>query len=112
MIRCSEVERLQIDLLSSNLPSVELFSRLLLPRGTSGSVLFGMPQGVHDRISEDVGFASHHAVTDVVEVEEVVHEVADNSEAVGRAAGVAVCGKFSSLEAPEGLPGLGREVWA
>ncbi len=112
MIRCSEVERPQIDLLSGNLPSVELYGRLLLPRGTSGSVFFGVPQGVHDGVSEDIGLAGHHAVTDVVEVEEVVHEVADNSEAVGRAAGIAICREFPSLKAPKSLPGLGREVWA
>ncbi len=98
--------------LSRDLPGVQLFSGLHLAFGVSRLVFLGIPQGVHDRVGQNVGLAGHHAVADIVEMEEVVHEVADDSKAFGGRVGVAVSSEFPSLKAPKSLPGLGREVGA
>ena len=57
---------------------------------------------VHDHIGKALGVPSQIAVGDVVQVEEIVHEVAHDAEAGRRAVVVAVRGEFAGLQTVHG----------
>lgn len=97
----------------NSLPS-KLHSRNLLHDLSIGVYrrleLLGPLEGVHDPVGQLCRVLGHHAIRDVVEMEEIVHEVVHDTKTLGRAVVVAVGGEFTGLEAVHGGDLFGREV--
>lgn len=72
--------------------------------------LVGPLESVHDPVGQLRGVLGHHAIGDVVEMEEVVHEVVHDTKALGRAVVIAVGGELTGLEAVHGGDFFGGEV--
>lgn len=52
---------------------------------------------VHDNVGENVGLFSHHAIRNIVEMEQITEEIGNNPQSLRWARRIAVCCQCSSL---------------
>jgi len=84
--------------ISCELARVELVLRLGVTILGSRDVGIGEPESVHDDISENVSLARHHSITDVIQMEEVIHKVGNDAKAFRGRGVITICGEFSGLK--------------
>lgn len=95
--------------LPSKFSSSNLFNNLTV-QDLGRLVGLGPLKGVHNPVSQEPRVLGHHTVGDVVEVEEVVHEVVDDTKALRRTVVIAVRRELTGLEAVHSRDLFGSKV--
>jgi hypothetical protein len=98
--------------ISRKLARVKFFLRLGVTILGSRLITIREPESIHDDIGENVSLAGHHAITDVIQMEKVIHKVGDDAKAIRSRGVIAICGELSSLKAGKTLALLVVKKWA